>query len=163
REARVEHELKLAGDDLYNFQFLGVMDLVVGQIKGALSGPDGTELNVGGNVGGLQAAHHPLRSAHADLGAWNVLRADFQVFVNVVKFNGNVHGDFGHGVAGDGEPQGHGQGQREQLQAEVVEHVAMEEVVHGARATATATATPTATPKATPTSTATPTATATPT
>jgi hypothetical protein len=48
-----------------------------------------------------------------------------------VELDGDIDGNLGHGIACHSKPDAHGERKRDQLQAQIVKHIAMEEVAHG--------------------------------
>ena len=88
--AYVKGEMELAGNDLYDFQFFRLTDLVRRKIKRALSWPHATEFNFSVDLRWLQVSHHTRRTAHPDLRPRHRFGIDFQVSRNVMKFNGNI-------------------------------------------------------------------------
>ena len=63
-------------------------------------------------------------------GPRNTLGTDFQIFRNVAELDGHVHRDLRHRIARHRQPQAHSQRQREQLDAEIVQHVPAKKVFH---------------------------------
>ena len=128
---RVKREVELAGDNLHDLQFLRLMDLLRGQIEGAFSRLHAAEFDFSVDIRGLQPAHDALRTAHPDLGPWNIFRTDLQVLRNVMEFDGHIDRNFRHRIARHRQPQSHGQRQRKQLQSEIVQHVPAKKIFHG--------------------------------
>ena len=63
----VEGEVKLAGNDLHDFQLPRLMDLLRRQIERALPRLHSAEFDLGVNIRRLQAPHNALRTPHPDL------------------------------------------------------------------------------------------------
>ena len=122
--------MKLAGDDQIDVQIVGMMNLLRSQIKGALARLGAGQIDLQIDIGALQASHQPLRTAQPDLRLRNVLRVDLQVLGNIPKLNGHFDRHDRGVVLRHGQPQPDGEGERDELQAEVVQHVAAKEILH---------------------------------
>ena len=104
-------------------------NLFRGQIKGSFAGLCALQVDFGVNVAGAYLPDQALRAAHADLRFWNRLGADFQIVGDILKHDGGAHRHFGRAFVGrDCQPQTNCQNQRQELQRQVVQHVASQEV-----------------------------------
>src|SRR5207302_8791355 len=118
--------MELAGYDLHYAQIARPAHLLRRQIEGTFAGLGVGEVNFQVNVVGDQTVDNVLRATNPHLRQGNVLGIDFQVFGNAMELDGNVHGDFGIGIARHDQPKAYGQDQGEQLQPEVMEDVMLD-------------------------------------
>jgi hypothetical protein len=106
-QSAIEREVKLAWHYLHNLQIPGMLNLLCGQIESPFTRLQSVEVNCGSDIGRLKPVRNPPGTAQSNLGAGDILRADFQVLRNVMKFNGHIDRHFGHGIVRDRKPQSH--------------------------------------------------------
>ncbi len=70
-KARIECQMKLAGDDLHHRDFARVTNLLRGEVERALVGCGAGEIELRLHLVGLELADDALRPPNPNLGLWN--------------------------------------------------------------------------------------------
>src|SRR5580692_7129300 len=130
-QPHIECEMELAGHDLHHFQACGLMNLLGGEVESAFAGFDAVELDGGINIRRLQLTNGPLGAAQADLRLGSNFGADLEILRDITNFHRDFDCNFRNGIASDSKPQSYGQGNRDQLEAKIVQDAALEEIAHG--------------------------------
>ena len=133
--AIVEREVKLAGNDLHDFQILRDMNMPGGQIESSFPRTDVGQINLRSNIRWLQAMDHALWPAHPDLRFSETGGIDLQIVRKIVELDGNLYFDLGDRIARHHQPQADGEQQGNQLEYDIVtesalEKAALQEVSH---------------------------------
>jgi hypothetical protein len=107
------------------------MNLASREVKGAFSGPGAGEVDFYVDFLRTQTVYETGWATNTDLGGRDVFRIDLQSVGDVMKLDRNSDSDLSDGVASDSQPQSDGEKQREDLQAQIMEHIFVKKVGHG--------------------------------
>src|SRR5215469_8981189 len=130
RGTGVEVDVNLRRDDARDGNSTRHLDLPWTEVKSAFTGLHTGEIEYGADVRRLNVAHGAFGAADHDLDFERAAGSHEQVDRCVMKFDGSGDDGLDRRIAAEGPPETDSDTQREQLEEEVVEHVAAEECEH---------------------------------
>jgi hypothetical protein len=122
--------MELAGYNLHHIEIARLMNLLSCEVEGAFSRPGAGEVDFYVDFLRTQTVYQTGWATNTDLGGRDIFGIDLQVRGNVVKLDGNSDSDLSDGIASNSQPQSNGEEQREDLQAQIVEHIFVKRVGH---------------------------------
>src|SRR5215469_1773862 len=131
RGTGVEVDVNLRRDDARDGNSTRHLDLPWTEVKSAFTGLHTGEIEYGADVRRLNVAHGAFGAADHDLDFERAAGSHKQILRSVMKFDGSGDDGLDRRDAAEDPPEADSNGQREQLEAKVVEHVAAEEFEHG--------------------------------